>query len=130
MVKTLDFIYLAFQSLQILLQVLAGLDNKFEMLPAYYPEKNFALVVLLKDSVIEADSTDDDIALADIEDEEVEELLLCKVCLIRDADMVVTPCGHTICSICVKKLEKGRRKKMNCPQCRASVDATPKLFCC
>ncbi|KAJ8907768.1 hypothetical protein NDN08_007873 [Rhodosorus marinus] len=48
----------------------------------------------------------------------VAPLHMCFVCLERESDIVLDPCGHKMCSTCVTNL-----LVPGCPQCRVNIDA-------
>lgn len=51
----------------------------------------------------------------------------CFVCLENDVDMMLDPCGHTMCSICINKSQSTGRTFV-CPACRSNIDSTRNLF--
>ena len=46
----------------------------------------------------------------------------CNICMTNIVDVFIIPCGHTICSECLKKSEK------KCFVCRCTVEQTKKLY--
>ena len=46
-----------------------------------------------------------------------------KICMERQKKVVLVPCGHTMCHICAKKLQKGE-----CPTCRSKISDTQKFY--
>ena len=59
------------------------------------------------------------------------------LCMERDSDTVVVPCGHTVCASCWEKHEKmhkpaGTRKKGHspvlCPLCKAEAYAVQQVY--
>lgn len=39
----------------------------------------------------------------------------CNICVVNRKDVVLTPCGHTVCHVCVDKIDI-------CPQCRCGIN--------
>ncbi|KAK6092901.1 hypothetical protein MT418_006895 [Batrachochytrium dendrobatidis] len=53
------------------------------------------------------------------------EQIVCSVCLLRDIDIVLIPCGHiTICKVCFSHTEFN----VGCPICRSNVSDTIRFF--
>jgi len=44
----------------------------------------------------------------------------CRICMAREKDTVLIPCGHFLCNQCVQKVDC-------CPLCRANIDKTVQL---
>ena len=54
--------------------------------------------------------------------EEQRESALCRICLDRERNTVILPCGHaTCCKECAKPLQ-------NCPICRKEIDKVLEIF--
>ncbi|XP_020646150.3 LOW QUALITY PROTEIN: E3 ubiquitin-protein ligase TRIM56 [Pogona vitticeps] len=51
--------------------------------------------------------------------------LTCSICLERLRQPKILPCLHTYCHPCLKKLAAGRKKDLQCPECRQSVPLPP-----
>ena len=47
----------------------------------------------------------------------------CKICMERPLATALTPCGHTVCFQCAKKL-----KFRDCPTCRVKISGLQKIF--
>ena len=47
----------------------------------------------------------------------------CKICMEKQKNVVLVPCGHTMCDGCAQKFQKGQ-----CPTCRTRVSSTQKFF--
>ena len=47
----------------------------------------------------------------------------CKICMERPLETALTPCGHTVCFQCSKKL-----KFKDCPTCRVNISGLQKIF--
>ena len=47
----------------------------------------------------------------------------CKICMERPLETALTPCGHTVCFQCSKKL-----KFKDCPTCRVKISGLQKIF--
>ena len=47
----------------------------------------------------------------------------CKICMERPLATALTPCGHTVCFQCAKKL-----KFKDCPTCRVKISGLQKIF--
>ncbi|GAB0095661.1 hypothetical protein DMENIID0001_110660 [Sergentomyia squamirostris] len=59
---------------------------------------------------------------AQIENENLKESKLCKICLSEDASMAFVPCGHFItCETCSSTVQ-------TCPVCRKHIDKSIKIF--
>ncbi|CAH1246358.1 BIRC2 [Branchiostoma lanceolatum] len=57
---------------------------------------------------------------------ELEEERLCKICLYRNSNVVLIPCGHFCC--CVECANAMCRRKQSCPICRKRVQKIQKTF--
>lgn len=62
--------------------------------------------------------------------EDMRSLITCKICLRPLYEPYTLACGHTYCYGCLRSWfkgndEQGRRKRKNCPDCRAEVTAQP-----
>ena len=49
----------------------------------------------------------------------------CKICMERPLDTALTPCGHTVCFQCAKKL---KFEQKYCPTCRDKISGLQKVF--
>lgn len=49
----------------------------------------------------------------------------CVVCLDREVNMVVIPCGHMGCTVCLEAIKNANKP---CPVCRGPINATVKIF--
>ena len=49
----------------------------------------------------------------------------CKICMEKPLATVLTPCGHTMCFDCAKKV---RSQKKDCPTCREKIFGLQKIF--
>ena len=56
---------------------------------------------------------------------ETDQRFECKICMERPLNTVLTPCGHTLCFECAKKL---RNQKKDCPTCREKISGLQKIF--
>lgn len=60
--------------------------------------------------------------------EDMRNLVMCKICLKPLYEPFILACGHTYCYGCLRSWFTGldsRRRKKNCPDCRAIVKLTP-----
>ena len=48
---------------------------------------------------------------------------LCSICVVREVDTCISPCGHTLCSQCSNKM-----LSKNCFVCRTEIDKNIKMF--
>ena len=46
----------------------------------------------------------------------------CKICMLNNVNLVIIPCGHTICSECSKSCQT------ECPMCRVSIQSKMKIY--
>jgi hypothetical protein len=49
----------------------------------------------------------------------------CKICMERPLATALTPCGHTVCFQCAKKLKS---ESKDCPTCRVKISGLQKIF--
>lgn len=52
----------------------------------------------------------------------------CSLCLQRNVDSFMNPCGHTACSECINKLKKMENHNTNCFICRKKVNSFNSLY--
>lgn len=45
----------------------------------------------------------------------------CNICVENRKDVVLIPCGHTVCHVCVDKMD-------TCPQCRCGIDQVQDMY--
>jgi len=48
---------------------------------------------------------------------------MCQICLCNRVSHVMSPCGHTICGICLGKMQRNK-----CPFCRANINTRTKFY--
>ena len=66
----------------------------------------------------EEPSSDPDVAPPDVPEEESNDNLLCKICLVSNINAVLLPCTHTSCVTCGDRLQ---REKKHCHMCRGKI---------
>ena len=52
----------------------------------------------------------------------------CPVCLEHEVDTCITPCGHTLCEICLKSIVYRSNGRKLCPICRGPINNPVKLY--
>lgn len=57
----------------------------------------------------------------DVDDVKLNDKTVCKICYLKEYDIVFIPCGHVACSGCSESMEK-------CPFCRKSIIDSVKIF--
>lgn len=70
--------------------------------------------------------------------ERLKEVVLCPICLDKQKNMSLEPCGHALCKTCVDSIftinnnnnqnNQNNGKKTSCPICRKKVKAVHQIY--
>uniref|UniRef100_A0A8C5QZH4 Uncharacterized protein n=1 Tax=Leptobrachium leishanense TaxID=445787 RepID=A0A8C5QZH4_9ANUR len=58
----------------------------------------------------------------------LEEELVCSICLERFTDPVMLECGHNFCRVCISRALDAQEGPYSCPECRRVFQERPKLM--
>lgn len=65
----------------------------------------------------------------DEEDRDLPDWQRCVVCLVRNREVIVLPCGHVcLCADCMVLINQQDARQRNCPMCRHRIDQIARAF--